>query len=146
MPTGARHRTVPSPSLIGHTSAEQGPLPFEQLLRSDGSRGPLDVVVAQRCLAADAAAVLAAVGQGGGPGAWDRTGFARRVEAARRQLAPIGATRVLAESFRREACVGAGMKRSADAVRVAYAMRWLELTSGRALPPLHRWMAAPPTA
>ncbi len=146
MPTGARPLTALAPRTRLLTSATPGPLPFEQLLRSDGSRGPLDVVTARALVAADAVAVLAVVGRGRGPAAWHRSGFARRVEAARRHLAPIAAADVLAESFRREAFLTALPRRGPDAVRAAYAIRWLELVAGVAVPPWHAWMSVAPPA
>jgi hypothetical protein len=103
-------------------------------------------VTAHRRLASDAGAVLAVATHGQGPAAWYRTGFARRVDAARRQLAPISAPGLLAESFRREASVSTGQGRPVDAVRAAYAIRWLELETGRAVPPWHAWMVAAPSA
>jgi hypothetical protein len=74
------------------------------------------------------------------PERWIRTPFGREVDGTRAQLAPIRTRAALAASFSREASVAA--TRSAPLtpadppgpVRVAYAIRWLELGDGRARP------------
>ncbi len=74
------------------------------------------------------------------PERWTRTPFAREVDRTRGQLAPIQSRAALAASFSHEASVAA--TRSAPLspadppgpVRVAYAIRWLELGDGRARP------------
>jgi hypothetical protein len=74
------------------------------------------------------------------PERWTRTPFGREVDQTRAQLAPISTRTALAASFSREASVAA--TRSAPLtpgdppgpVRVAYALRWLELGDGRARP------------
>ena len=74
------------------------------------------------------------------PERWTRTPFGREVDRTRAQLAPIQTRTALAGSFSREASVAA--TRSAPLtpadppgpVRVAYAIRWLELGDGRARP------------
>jgi hypothetical protein len=74
------------------------------------------------------------------PERWTRTPFGREVDGTRAQLAPIQTRTALAASFSREASVAA--TRSAPLtpadppgpVRVAYAIRWLELGDGRGRP------------
>jgi hypothetical protein len=75
--------------------------------------------------------------------------FQRQVAAIRRHLTPVVSTDVLAASFDREAFRGhrLGHVRAIEAspVRVAYAIRWVELQLGIRLPPLEAWFE-PPTA
>jgi hypothetical protein len=74
------------------------------------------------------------------PERWTRTTFGREVDRTRGQLAPIRTRAALAASFSREASIAA--TRSAPLspadppgpVRVAYAIRWLELGDGRPRP------------
>ena len=71
------------------------------------------------------------------PRLWSTPAFAREVDRTRAQLAPIRTPEALAASFGREASVaatrdadGAG-PRTPGPVRVAYALRWLELGDDR---------------
>jgi hypothetical protein len=85
------------------------------------------------------------------PPRWSTGAFGREVGAVRAQLAPILSRRSLAESFGREAAVaavgavavaeGSGLPRPrpTDAVRVAYAIRWLELGDDRLRPLWEHW-------
>ena len=74
------------------------------------------------------------------PERWTRTPFGREVDRTRGQLAPIRTRAALAASFSREASVAAtrlAPLTPADPpgpVRVAYAIRWLELGDGRPRP------------
>jgi hypothetical protein len=66
---------------------------------------------------------------------WGEPAFAREVDLIRNQLMPIRSRRGLARSFEREAFQSpefAGPREPATmrAVRVAYALRWLELGDG----------------
>ena len=68
-------------------------------------------------------------------GPWGEPAFAREVDLIRAQLAPIRNRRGLAASFEREAFQSrefAGPREPATmrAVRIAYALRWLELGDG----------------
>jgi hypothetical protein len=74
------------------------------------------------------------------PGTWGPA-FAREVERYRRHLAPIERVAVLEASFGREAFhrVVAPTARRAGALRAAYGIRWIELTTGLALPPFQIW-------
>jgi hypothetical protein len=66
---------------------------------------------------------------------WSEPALVREVEVVRGQLAPIRSRRALAASFGREAGVAGDVERSGDPVRLpplrlAYALRWLELGDG----------------
>lgn len=66
---------------------------------------------------------------------WREPAFAREVDLVRDQLAPIRSRRSLAASFERESFRWAGVDEAAGpvalpALRVAYALRWLELADG----------------
>lgn len=77
------------------------------------------------------------------PASWLRPGFALEVDRTRAQLAPIRTRKGLLASFSREASIAATRIRVGPAtaataaqpppgpVRVAYAIRWLELGDGR---------------
>lgn len=84
------------------------------------------------------------------PRRWSTHAFAREVAAVRAQLAPIRSRRSLAESFGREAAVAATITPpSVDPpeppgpVRVAYAIRWLELGDDRIRPSWAEWTGQP---
>ena len=75
------------------------------------------------------------------PARWLEPRFQRDVERARRQLAPLRSRSTLADSFGREACLDGPSDVHADdaprspralvhPVRVAYAIRWLEIGDG----------------
>jgi hypothetical protein len=81
-----------------------------------------------------------------GEAVWSDVSFGRQVEATRRQLAPIRTRSGLAASFGREAFHvrragldvdhgDAAMAGTLGPVRLAYALRWLELGDGRPRPP-----------
>jgi hypothetical protein len=81
-------------------------------------------------LALEAIRLLRAVGgtgRAGAPAAWVAPAFARQVEDVRADLGPIRSRDSLAASFVREAA-------RFDSVRLAYAIRWLELGDGRSRP------------
>jgi hypothetical protein len=65
------------------------------------------------------------------------------VAVARRQLAPITSCGVLEASFGREASnrlvAGRTSVHGLSAVRIAYALRWLEIAAGLRLPPWEDW-------
>jgi len=74
------------------------------------------------------------------PRAWTSAAFCREVDRTRAQLAPLRSRAALAASFSREAAVavssswredGPGASISPGPVRVAYAVRWLELGDDR---------------
>ena len=82
------------------------------------------------------------------PRRWSTPMFAREVDRTRAHLAPIRSRNGLIASFSREASVAA--TRALDAggqpagpVRVAYAIRWLELGDGRRRPDWESFIAGP---
>ena len=84
------------------------------------------------------------------PRRWSTLAFAREVAAVRAQLAPIRSRRSLAESFGREAAIAATLTpptidppQPPGAVRVAYAIRWLELGDDRVRPSWAEWTGQP---
>lgn len=122
------------------------PLPTGQLLRPAGGGGLSRLCPsrprARRMLAAGAAQVLDTACTGASP-AWSTRAFACRVNVTRRQLAPINGILSLVDSFRREAahlagCPRVGVTRKGgrawEAVQAAYAIRWVELSTGVDLP------------
>jgi len=74
--------------------------------------------------------------------AWSDPAFSREVESVRSQLAPIRSRRALADSFGREATHIRALLLVPDGrpidppgpLRLAYAIRWLELGDGEARP------------
>ena len=73
------------------------------------------------------------------PQRWTTPAFGAEVDRTRAQLAPIRSRDALLASFRREASISATRGqphdgRPAGPVRVAYAIRWLELGDGRDRP------------
>lgn len=67
------------------------------------------------------------------PDRWGRPAFAAEVEQVRRHLAPIRSRRTLAASYAREAFHLALRRTDQDdpcPIRLAYALRWLELRDG----------------
>lgn len=137
---------------VGLAPAHQGPLPFEQLLRSGGKRDPIrgrwsiddgDRGDDRDAVACDAALLLDALATGI-PAAWATGPFVARVAVARRQLAPIWNPVVLEASFGREASTRLAAGRTSgiglSAVRVAYALRWFEILTGLSLPSWQDWI------
>ena len=102
--------------------------------------GPVDLVAV---LVADARKLLLAADDDAPSDRWREPRFAGQVEAVRRHLAPIGDADLIAASFTREAFHGRRLARvpavAASPVRVAYAIRWIELQVGLALPPFRCW-------
>jgi hypothetical protein len=87
------------------------------------------------------------------PPRWSTRAFAREVAEARAQLAPIRSRRTLIESFGREAAVAATTTPASvqppeppGPVRVAYAIRWLELGDDRRRPSWEDWTGQPSLA
>ena len=82
------------------------------------------------------------------PNRWCAPAFGREVERTRAQLGPIRSRDALIASFSREASVAVTRASSlapplAGPVRVAYAIRWLELGDGRLRPSWASWIAGP---
>jgi hypothetical protein len=91
------------------------------------------------------------------PARWLLPGFARDVDAFRRQLVPLHDRRMLSASFERESTRLAALRRLAvnaaaaplpmSPLEAAYAVRWLELADGGdALPPWVAFVGAEPEA
>ena len=82
------------------------------------------------------------------PVRWTRYPFIQEVERTRAQLGPIRSRATLLASFAREASIAVTRGsvetgQPAGPVRVAYAIRWLELGDGRARPPWASFVAGP---
>ena len=148
MPTLARSKAgAPSPSDIAGTASTALPPP-ELLLRSGGGIEPVVTSPVHRpsreILGEDVQALL--TGDPASPATvrWTTDRFARQVAAVRRHLDPIPDTDRLADSFGREAFHGARIGRSpaiaTSPVRVAYAIRWIELIAGIGLPDWPAWL------
>ena len=126
-----RHGGVPS---IGSTS------PLEALLPSSGRFAPAPAPAPHRALALDALHLRRGLRDANRrPSRWADASFAREVELIRCHLAPLRNRRSLTASFGREAFQTLDADRSPRArlgpIRAAYAIRWLELGAGAALPP-----------
>jgi hypothetical protein len=87
------------------------------------------------------------------PARWSTRAFAREVAEIRVHLAPIRSRRSLVDSFGREAAVAATATPppatyavSPGPVRVAYAIRWLELGDERLRPAWESWIGVLPGA
>ena len=114
------------------------PLPPEDLLPPGGFLAPAPppaptvAVTPQRALALDALRVVRGLREPSRwPDEWRSARFATQTELIRRHLQPVRSRRMLAASFGREAfhvAIGAGDPVSP--IRVAYALRWLELGDG----------------
>jgi hypothetical protein len=120
------------------------------LLRADGasSRGP--ALAPHRALALDALELLRRFGGTvAADAAWADPAFERQVEEVRHQLGPIQSRRALAASFEREAAMrsltavgeSGRVLGSPGPVRLAYAVRWLELGDGESWPGWTRLMS-----
>jgi hypothetical protein len=67
------------------------------------------------------------------PARWTQASFGAQVELVRRHLAPVRSRRSLAASFGREAfhiVPTAAERDDPNPIRLAYALRWLELGKG----------------
>ena len=94
--------------------------------------------------------VVRAVDPASLPRRWSTPAFAREVAAVRAHLAPIRSRSTLAECFGREASVAATYTpptidppEPPGPVRVAYAIRWLELGDDRVRPGWPEWTGQP---
>jgi len=125
----------PRGSRTGDDTALDGLGPSSGFLPQDGAPVPAPAPTPQRALALDALQVLRRM-RGSIPTdtVWDDIAFGRQIDAIRRQLEPIRSRRALAASFEREAF---HVRRAAidetavlGPVRIAYAVRWLELGDG----------------
>ncbi|HYH93047.1 MAG TPA: hypothetical protein VD763_07795 [Candidatus Saccharimonadales bacterium] len=127
-------------STIGITApVPEALLPSGDLLVFAPSPMPAVVTTTQRALASDALRVARRLAcPDRRPTGWDDERVARDVELIRRHLAPFRTRRALAASFGREAFhvrPASADDRDAGPVRLAYAVRWLELGDGVMRPP-----------
>jgi hypothetical protein len=133
-------------SRVGSTTSVGRLRPSGELLPSGGAPAPAPALTPQRALALDALRVLRLIrGPMAAEPAWADRSFGREIEAVRRQLAPIRSRSGLAASFSREAFhvrratmdlveAGGATTPPPGPVRLAYALRWLELGDGRPRP------------
>ena len=145
MPIVARQPGSPPPTVgrSGGAPSTGGSGPSEDLLPLGGTGSDASALAPHTALALDALLVLRILRdhpRDAGP--WGVPAFAREVDLIRAQLAPIRDRRGLAASFGREAFRTSGAPdatQGVDAadlpdaigpVRVAYAVRWLELGRG----------------
>ena len=103
--------------------------------------------IAERALPLDALAISLRITRGPRPARWSAPAFVREVDLVRAHLAPIRDRAALARSFGREAFHTSGAPVMPDlddsSVRVAYAIRWLELGDGLPRPAWRHWLDAP---
>jgi hypothetical protein len=103
----------------------------EELLPSRALRVPAPVPAPARALALDAMRVSRALRDPTRrPARWAQPSFGAEVELIRRHLAPVQSRRSLAASFGREAfhiVPTAAERDDPNPIRLAYALRWLEL-------------------
>ena len=147
MPTLARSTTgAPSPSSEQGTASTAPPHPGP-LLRPGGGVEPSaseSFRPSRDILADDARALLGPEPRHAVVERWAATGFVRQVEVIRRHLAPIASADLLVASFGREAFHGSRIGRrpaiATSPVRVAYAIRWIELSAEVRLPEWSAWL------
>ena len=133
----------PRGSRAGDESAIGSSLTLLGALLPTGGTPPAPAPTPRRALALDALHVLRLVrGTVAADAAWADPTFVRCVESVRRELAPIHSRSALAASFAREAFHIRRPVLTPDGsptgpmspVRLAYAIRWLELGDGEARP------------
>ena len=117
----------------GSTIGTQG-RPPRDLLPVDGLQAPAPVPAPARALALDALRSLRRLRD---PGhrheRWAQPTFRREIELVRAHLSPLQTRKALAASYGREAfhvAVDEVARDDPSAVRLAYALRWLELGDG----------------
>jgi hypothetical protein len=138
----------PAVTRSGDDTSIGSPGPPEDLLPSGRALAPAPAPAPDRALALDALHLqreLRGPIAPGGP--WEEPAFVREVELVRCHLAPLRSRMSLVASFGREAFHALGTA-EADVpprlvpVRVAYALRWLELGDGRPRPSWQRLLEA----
>jgi hypothetical protein len=106
----------------------------EDLLLSGALRAPAPVPAPARALALDALRVIRALRDPARrPARWTQPSFGQEVELVRRHLAPVRTRQSLAASFGREAFHIVPSATEVDdpsPIRLAYALRWMELRDG----------------
>jgi hypothetical protein len=99
---------------------------------------PAPVPAPARALALDALRVVRALRDPARrPARWTQPAFCAEVELVRRHLAPVRSRQTLAASYGREAFHVSSADRELDdpsPIRLAYALRWMELRDGSAGP------------
>ena len=131
--TGPRPTGLPR---SGDEGSLGGVAPLAALLPSGGAPPPAPALAPHRALALDALRIVRTLRdhpRDAGP--WGEPAFAREVDLVRCHRDPIRRRRGLAASFGREACNRPAVDRTPEpfgfeAVRIAYALRWLELGDG----------------
>jgi hypothetical protein len=141
MPTVVRepgpHQTAVPRS--GHSAPVGRSAPPDGLLPPGGASAPGPTPAPHRALALDALRLRRGLRDPvRRPEPWDEAAFAREVELIRCHLAPLRNRRSLTASFGREAFQSLEFQRPEalplGPIRAAYAIRWLELGGGSALP------------
>ena len=106
----------------------------EELLPSDALRAPAPVPAPARALTLDALRISRALrDRTRRPARWTQPAFGQEVELVRRHLARVRSRRSLAASFGREAFHVIPAPTEIDdpsPIRLAYALRWMELRDG----------------
>ena len=117
----------------GSTIGDQG-RPSRDLLPADGLQAPAPVPVPARALALDSVRLRRRLRDPARrPDRWSEPTFRREIDVVRAHLAPLRSRKALAASYGREAFHTSIDHAAGDepgAVRLAYALRWLELGDG----------------
>jgi hypothetical protein len=128
----------PGGTSIGSTAAPSG-----DLLPTGGSLVPAPAPTPARALALDALRLLRRLRDPARrPDRWSQPSFRREIELVRAHLAPLRSRKALAASYGREAfhlSMDDAARDDPGPVRLAYALRWLELgdgDAGRIWPPI----------
>ena len=128
---------------VGTTAA-----PSRDLLPAGGLRAPVPVPAPARALALDALRLLRRLRDPNRRSdRWVQPSFRREIELVRAHLAPLRSRKALAASYGREAfhlSIDDAGRDDPGAVRLAYALRWLELGDGD-IGPVWPPMEVPPT-
>jgi hypothetical protein len=105
--------------------------PSRDLLLVDGPVAPAPVPAPARALALDALRLLRRLRDPSRrPERWSQPTFRREIELVRSHLSPLRTRKALAASYGREAfhlSMDQAVRDDPGAVRIAYALRWLEL-------------------
>ena len=108
--------------------------PSRDLLPLDGHLAPAPVPAPARALALDALRLVRRLRDPARrPERWSQPTFCREIELVRAHLSPLRTRKALAASYGREAfhmTLDDAARDDPSAVRLAYALRWLELGDG----------------
>jgi hypothetical protein len=123
----------PGGTSIGTHAASPG-----DLLPAGDSLAPAPAPTPARALALDALRLLRRLRDPSRrPQRWSQPSFGREIELVRAHLAPLRSRKALAASYGREAfhlSMDDAARNDPGAVRLAYALRWLELGAGEVVP------------